>query len=90
MLYSGLNKLEGDRQVLKIRMTDGFRLQKNKLEAFDEKKRLIDPVRVLQRGYSLTYKEGKIIKSVTGLGEGDELQTRFADGNVVSKIIEKQ
>jgi exodeoxyribonuclease VII large subunit len=90
MLHSGLNKLEGDRQVLKIRMTDGFRLQKNKLEAFDEKKRLIDPVRVLQRGYSLTYKEGKIIKSVTGLGEGDELQTRFADGNVVSKIIEKQ
>lgn len=90
MLRAGQTKLDESTHVLKIRMTDGFRLQKSKLEAFEVKKRLVDPVRVLQRGYSLAYKDGKIIKSVAELAEGDELQTRLADGSVVSKIIKKQ
>lgn len=90
LFRNGQSKLDESTHVLKIRMTDGFRLQKNKLETFEVKKRLVDPVRVLQRGYSLAYKNGKIIKSVTELSEGDELQTRLADGRVISRIIKKE
>ena len=90
MLRTRQVKLDESKHVLKIRMKDGFRLQTNKLEAFGVRKRLVDPVRVLKRGYSLAYKDGKIIKSVTELTEGDELQTRLSDGSVVSKIIKKQ
>ncbi len=90
MMRAANAKLDENKHVLKIRMTDGFRLQQNKLEAFEVKKRLVDPVRVLQRGYSLAYKDGKIIKSVGELNEGDELQTRLADGSVKSKIIKKE
>jgi len=89
MMRAEQNKLAETKHVLKIRMTDGFRLQRSRLEAFEVKKRLVDPVRVLQRGYSLAYKNGKIIKSVADLQEGDELQTRLADGSVTSKIIKK-
>ncbi|WP_163717151.1 exodeoxyribonuclease VII large subunit [Mangrovibacterium lignilyticum] len=89
MMRAGETKLNESRHVLKIRMTDGFRLQQNRLEAFDVKNRLVDPVRVLRRGYSLVYKNGKIIKSVADLQEGDELQTRLSDGKVTSKIIKK-
>ncbi len=90
MLRTRQVKLDESKHVLKIRMKDGFRLQTNKLEAFGVRKRLVDPVRVLKRGYSLAYKDGKIIKSVTELTEGDELQTCLSDGSVVSKIIKKQ
>lgn len=43
---------------------------------------------VLKRGYSLALKDGKIIKHATDLASGDELVTRFADGDVKS-IVKK-
>ncbi|MFV0266265.1 MAG: exodeoxyribonuclease VII large subunit [Draconibacterium sp.] len=48
--------------------------------------RLLTPENVLKRGFTLTLKEGKIIKSAKGLKVGEELETRFADGHVKSKI----
>ncbi len=49
--------------------------------------RILNPENVLKRGYSLTLKDGKIVKSVKQLNLNDELETRFTDGQVVSKII---
>ncbi|WP_167619315.1 exodeoxyribonuclease VII large subunit [Maribellus sediminis] len=51
--------------------------------------RLLNPENVLKRGFTLTLKEGKIIKSVNDLQAGEELTTRFADGQVQSKITKK-
>ena len=51
--------------------------------------RLLNPENILKRGFTLTLKEGKIVKSVNDLKSGDELTTRFADGNVQSKITKK-
>jgi len=89
MMRTEQSRFNENKHVLRIRVTDGFRLQQSKLEAFEVKNRLVDPCRLLQRGYSLAYKNGKIIKSVADLHEGDELQTRLSDGSVTSKIIEK-
>ena len=49
--------------------------------------RLIHPENVLKRGYTLTLKEGKIVKSVKQLNVNEEIETRFADGTVKSKIV---
>jgi exodeoxyribonuclease VII large subunit len=49
--------------------------------------RLIHPENVLKRGYTLTTKEGKIVKSVKQLNVNEEIETRFADGTVKSKIV---
>ena len=38
---------------------------------------------------TLTLKDGKIIKQADGLVVGDELITRFADGEVRSKVLKK-
>ncbi len=48
--------------------------------------RLLNPQNVLNRGYTLTYKEGSIVKSAALLSKNDEIETRFADGKVKSKI----
>ena len=48
--------------------------------------RLLNPEKVLKRGYTLTLKEGEIVKSAKQVAVDDELETRFADGNVKSKI----
>lgn len=49
--------------------------------------RLINPENVLKRGYTLTLKEGKILKSAKQLNVNEEIETRFADGTVKSKIV---
>lgn len=48
--------------------------------------RILNPENVLKRGYSLTLKSGKIVKSVKQLNLNDELETRFSDGQVISRI----
>lgn len=48
--------------------------------------KMASPDYVLKRGYSLTLKDGKIIKHASVLQSGDELTTRFADGEVQSTI----
>ncbi len=45
---------------------------------------MVSPENVLKRGYSLTLKEGKIIKSVKELLENEIIETVFADGKVKS------
>ena len=52
--------------------------------------RLLNPENILIRGYSLTLKDGEIVKSPAQLNVNDEIETRFADGNVKSKIIKKE
>ena len=50
--------------------------------------RMASPDYILRRGYSLTLREGKIIKRAKELQDGDELTTRFMDGEVKSIIKE--
>ncbi|WP_423126591.1 exodeoxyribonuclease VII large subunit [Gaoshiqia sp. Z1-71] len=74
------------RHGMNIRLRDSFKLLRRQLSGFDEKVRLVDPYNVLKRGYSLTYKNGRLVKSVYELEAGDELLTRLADGEVKSEI----
>lgn len=48
--------------------------------------KMASPDYILKRGYSLAVKEGKTIKSAAELQPGDTLVTRFADGEVKSKV----
>lgn len=42
------------------------------------------PERMLERGFSLTMHEGKILRSVIGLTKGARLETRLSDGKIES------
>ena len=84
------NQLNQTQHNFKIRLENKLEIQNNKLTNFEEKIRLIDPKRVLKRGYSLTYKNGQLVKSINQVQIGDELINQFADGKVESKILKKQ
>ena len=69
-------KLEHDQQALR-RLTDQLRM--------------LNPLAVLGRGYSLTRRlDGTVVRSVMGVGVGDTLVTQLADGKVVSNVTEKE
>lgn len=46
----------------------------------------LSPLKTLYRGYSITEKDGKIIKSKEELGTGDCVEIRFADGRKQAEI----
>ena len=49
--------------------------------------KMVSPEYILKRGYTLTYKEGKIIKQSGDLSVGDEISIKFADGEKKGKVI---
>ena len=48
--------------------------------------RLLDPVNVLRRGYSITRYDGKILKDASLVSKGTEIDTTLYKGNIVSII----
>lgn len=53
-----------------------------------EKLELINPLKVLKRGYSVVYMDDKIISSIKNLTKGDNLQIKLSDGLIKTKIEE--
>ncbi|MDP3643157.1 MAG: exodeoxyribonuclease VII large subunit [Bacteroidota bacterium] len=82
------NILNQFQHLIKIRTMETIRYEKKNLDLIHEKLRLIDPNNILKRGYSLTMINGKIIKSVKQIAEGDQIQTRLSDGTVRSTVKE--
>ena len=63
--------------------------QKN-LENIITKLELINPLKVLKRGYSLTYKDNKIINSINDLNINDNIKLKLYDGELNAKIVDKE
>lgn len=47
----------------------------------------LSPLKTLSRGYSITQKDGKIVKSKNDLNKDDKIEIRFADGEKHAKIV---
>lgn len=59
---------------------------KNKIDNLEKQINLISPENLLQKGYTFTTKNGKIVKSADSLKSGDQLSTVFHDGEVSSTV----
>lgn len=60
--------------------------ERHRVEMLSQRAALLDPQLILQRGYSMTMSEGKIVSDASQLKEGDVIETRLANGTVTSKI----
>lgn len=80
-----LSDRKGD---LKQAVTTLLSKQKHKLELLQQ--RIVDasPEKILQRGYSITIKNGKAITNVAQVQANDVLITRLAKGEVISVVKE--
>ena len=81
---------EIDRLAMRLRnaVTTHLAEKKRFLQLQEQFVRMASPDYILRRGYSLTLREGKIIKRAEELQVGEELTTRFMDGEVRSIIKE--
>ena len=83
------SQLKQLQNMAKLFSLETIRSEKKNLNTIQEKLRLVDPQNILKRGYSMTLLNGKIVKSVEQLNEGDRLKTKLSDG-MVESIVENK
>ncbi len=95
LLYSGVQQTH--QRIDELAMTMQHRMERKierdqqQLTRLESQLRMLNPLGVLRRGYSLTRKpDGTVVRSVDTVGIGESLVTQFADGKVVSNIVEKE
>ena len=67
------------------------KIYENKLNSYNhliEKLEVLNPLNTLKRGYTITKHEDKVIKSKKDLEIGDELEVKFDDGSVNTKVVD--
>ena len=92
-LLQNHNKLNLISQRLKNAANGAINQQENHLNALTQAINLLDPARILKRGYTMTTHNGKAIKANTKLKAGDEIKTLAASKtihSIVNKVEDKK
>jgi exodeoxyribonuclease VII large subunit len=93
LIHGTTQVIDGNNNKLKLdvnRLVGGLKIvfqeHKSKIKHFEQAIRLLDPINVLQRGYSITYLREKAIKDSSELQTGDTIRTKVYKGSVNSKV----
>lgn len=73
-------------QKLRIGINNNFITQEKELENLEKYINILNPVNQLKRGYTITYKNGEIIKDKNELKKSDRITTHFYNGEIESII----
>ena len=63
--------------------------EQHRLDMLAQRVQSLDPNLLLRRGYSITLKDGRAVRSADNLQPGDIIETRLAEGRVRSKVEKK-
>jgi exodeoxyribonuclease VII large subunit len=90
LLRDHKNELLRVQSQLSNESTNFLKDAKNRLENMEQLVKLVDPIHVLKRGYSITTKDGKTISKSNNVAEGDTIITRTANFTLTSKVLKKE
>ena len=57
------------------------------LSLYTEKLKVLNPLSIMEKGFSVVYKDDKIIKSVNDLNEDDIVDIKLSDGVKHAKVL---
>jgi exodeoxyribonuclease VII large subunit len=84
------NQLDVLRERMPLLLRRQFEKQDQQFEKLRSAIELLQPESLLRRGYSLTYRNGRLIRSVEEIQPGDEVRTQLSDGQFRSTISRKE
>lgn len=73
-------------QRLPVSVAMMLQQQRHRLDIWEQQLQASSPDRILAKGYTLTLCDGRVVRSASQLSVGQELTTRFADGEVTSLV----
>ncbi|MBU1366420.1 MAG: exodeoxyribonuclease VII large subunit, partial [Candidatus Omnitrophica bacterium] len=90
ILVKKRQKLERIFEGCKAASSRIFKSSQDYIEYIKEKIKLLDPGNILRRGYSITFKDKKVLKSVDDLMEKDYIRTILHKGSIISEVKRKE
>lgn len=64
-------------------------VRRHRLEILSQRASSLDPQLVLKRGYSMTLSGGKVVMDADKLIDGEIIETRLANGKIISRVWKK-
>ena len=86
LLIQNKEKLQNEIRNLSNGIPRQLEKSRNKLEEKEWQVQILDPVNVLERGYSITYLNGKALHQSTDVNQGDMIETRLFNGKLESIV----
>ena len=68
--------------------TNKLMAEQHKLQLLEQRVDGVNPERMLRLGYSLTYKNGYVLRNVNEVKAGDEITTRL-EGSIITSVVKK-
>lgn len=78
--------LEMTRVALKRALLNGLAHRQNDVEARKNSLTLLSPLQVLERGYSIVERHGKVVRDAASLSVGDAISIRVAAGSINADV----
>lgn len=79
--------LSGIKDKLDLLIEKKIRISENMLDKYSAQLSALSPLNVLERGYSITVKDGKVVSKGATLSEGDTVEITFSDMKRNARII---
>lgn len=89
-IVEGRRTLEQERSGVAAQALRIPRSAAKELANLESRLRLLDPRKILARGWSITRHSGKVVRDPAAVAAGDELVTTMAEGELHSTVSEKQ
>ena len=89
-IAEGRRTLQQKKSGVAAQALRGPRIAAKELANLESRVRLLDPRKILARGWSITRHSGKVVRDPAALAVGDELVTTVAEGELHSTVSEKQ
>ena len=84
------DRLNNERKSLKVQLTNIIEQRKLTLQSMSSNLKAVSPLAVLDRGYAIVMNnKGKAIKSSKEIKIGDIINTRLAEGELISNVSKK-
>lgn len=90
LLSDQKNELNKMQNLVPQRTNSLFLSEKNNVESLAQSIRLMDPINVLKRGFSITLINGKTIGETNKVKKGDIIQTKTSIFNVESEVLKTE
>ena len=79
-------RVENDEKLLKKAVLQQLNLRKEEFRSVIRTLEALNPLSIMTRGYSLTYHNGKVLKSIKDIKEHDEVEFHLHDGTANATI----
>ena len=80
--------LEGDVMRLNMLINQILTMKKHRFELLKRELDSKNPLSIMERGYSISESEGKIVTSINDVKKDSIMETKLIDGSIISKVLE--